>query len=261
MAQMVRNLPAMQETWIQSLGGEDLLEKGMATHSSILGWRISWKEEPGRLKSTRSWRVGHNWATNTFWELRAGNWLWFVWDPAKRIWHSWGPLLWPQTPASSLKGRLSERSGISSHPGYHCFIGVIWMKAQGKEHNNGICSHLRQKGWNHAFLFRIWLVFNSCIYLEIYLTFSPRFACMISHFGCIWLFVTPWTVDCHAPLFMGLPRHEYWSRLPFPSPGDLLDPGIKPTFLISPHWQEGSLPLTWSVKPFSFGLLIGSEEK
>ena len=93
--------------------------------------------------------------------------------------------------ASSLKEGLSERSGISSHSGYHCFIGVCRLRMEdmeessGKEHNNGICSHLRQKGWDHAFLFRIWLVFNSCIYLEIYLTFSPRFACMISHFGCI----------------------------------------------------------------------------
>ena len=47
--QMVRNLPAMQETWIQSLGQEDPLEKGMATHSSILAWRVPWTEEPGGL--------------------------------------------------------------------------------------------------------------------------------------------------------------------------------------------------------------------
>ena len=48
-AQMVKNLPAMQETWVQSLGCKDLLEKEMATHSSILAWRSPWKEEPGRL--------------------------------------------------------------------------------------------------------------------------------------------------------------------------------------------------------------------
>ena len=51
MAQMVQNLPAMQETWIQFLGQEDPLEKGMATHTSILAWRIPWTEEPGRLQS------------------------------------------------------------------------------------------------------------------------------------------------------------------------------------------------------------------
>ena len=51
MAQMVKNLPAMRETWVQSLSQEDPLEKGMATHSSILAWRIPWVEEPGRLQS------------------------------------------------------------------------------------------------------------------------------------------------------------------------------------------------------------------
>ena len=48
MAQIVKNLPAMQDTWVRSLGQEDLLEKGMAIHTSIVGWRIPWTEEPGR---------------------------------------------------------------------------------------------------------------------------------------------------------------------------------------------------------------------
>ena len=63
---MVRNLPAMSETWVCSLGREDPLEKGMAIHSSILAWRIPWAEETGRLKSMGSQRVGHDWVTNTF---------------------------------------------------------------------------------------------------------------------------------------------------------------------------------------------------
>ena len=50
----------MRETWVQSLGQEDSLEKGMATHSSILDWRIPWKEEPGGLQSVGSQRVGHD---------------------------------------------------------------------------------------------------------------------------------------------------------------------------------------------------------
>ena len=54
MTQMVNNLPAMQEIQVQSLGWEDLLEKGVATHSSILAWRIPWTEEPGRLQSMGS---------------------------------------------------------------------------------------------------------------------------------------------------------------------------------------------------------------
>ena len=50
-AQLVKNLPAMEETWVRSLGWEDPLEKGMVTHSSILAWRIPWTEEPGGLQS------------------------------------------------------------------------------------------------------------------------------------------------------------------------------------------------------------------
>ena len=53
-AQTVKNPPAMQETWVQSLGGEDLLDEGMATLSSILAWRIPWTEEPGGLQSMGS---------------------------------------------------------------------------------------------------------------------------------------------------------------------------------------------------------------
>ena len=58
MAQMVKNLLAMQETWFRSLGWEDPLEKGIATHFSILVWRIPWKGEPGRLQSMGLQRVG-----------------------------------------------------------------------------------------------------------------------------------------------------------------------------------------------------------
>ena len=61
---MVKNLPAMGETRVRSLGGEDLLEKGLVTHSSILAWRIPRTEEPGRLQSMESHRIGHNWVTN-----------------------------------------------------------------------------------------------------------------------------------------------------------------------------------------------------
>ena len=57
---MVNNLPAMQETWVLPLGQEDPLEKEMETHSSILAWIIPWTEEPGRLQSMWSHRVGHD---------------------------------------------------------------------------------------------------------------------------------------------------------------------------------------------------------
>ena len=59
-AHMVKNLPVVQETWVQSLGQGDCLEKGMATRSSILAWRIPWTEESGGLQSMESQRVRHN---------------------------------------------------------------------------------------------------------------------------------------------------------------------------------------------------------
>ena len=66
MVQTVKNLPAVQETQVQSLGQESPLEKGMATHFSILAWRIPWTEEPGGLQSMGSQRDRHDQATNIF---------------------------------------------------------------------------------------------------------------------------------------------------------------------------------------------------
>jgi len=63
-AQSVKNLSAIQETWVRFLGWEDMLEKEMETHSSILAWRIPWTEEPGRLQSMGSQRVGHDRVTS-----------------------------------------------------------------------------------------------------------------------------------------------------------------------------------------------------
>ena len=63
--QLLKNLPAVQETWVRSLGWEDPLEKEMATQSSILAWKISWTEEPGGLQSMGSQRVGNDGVTNT----------------------------------------------------------------------------------------------------------------------------------------------------------------------------------------------------
>ena len=60
LSQMVKNLPALQETWVQSLGREDSLGKEIATHSSIHAWKILWMQEPGRLQSMGPQRVGHD---------------------------------------------------------------------------------------------------------------------------------------------------------------------------------------------------------
>ena len=64
--QAVRNLPAIQETWVRSLNQKDPLEKGMSAYSSILAWRIPWTEKPGGLQSMGSQRVRYDWVTHAF---------------------------------------------------------------------------------------------------------------------------------------------------------------------------------------------------
>ena len=85
------------------------------------------------------------------------------------------------------------------------------------------------------------------------------YRCMISHFSCVLLFVTPWTVACQAPLSMAFSRQEYWSGLPCPPPGDLLYPGIEsktPSLQVdSYHLSHKGSPriLEWVAYPYSRG--------
>ena len=99
-AQSVKNLPAVQETRVQSLGWEDPLEKKMATHSSILAWKISWTEEPGGLQSMGSQRVGHDWATNTYllYWLCQNLWLCGSQKNCVKFWKKWEyQTTWPSS--------------------------------------------------------------------------------------------------------------------------------------------------------------------
>ena len=78
-----------------------------------------------------------------------------------------------------------------------------------------------------------------CVYVIVYVCVCV-FMCMLSHFRCVQLFATPWTVAHQAPLSMGFPRQEYWSGVPCPPLGDLPNPGIKPTSPASSALQENS---------------------
>ena len=92
-AQMVKHLPTIRETWFRSLGQEDPLEKEMATLSSILAWKIPWTEEPGRLQSIGSQRVGHDWATSLSFftdflvHLHCDFWLFIVFEELTHFLH------------------------------------------------------------------------------------------------------------------------------------------------------------------------------
>ena len=146
----------MQETRVWSLDREDPLEKEMATHSSILAWRIPWTEEPDGLQSTGSQRVGHDWVT------------------------------------------------LLTYLCYSCYL-MSWLC-----YCNTLFSSLK---------------FSLIVFIQYELDQlnlpTSLHACVL---GCIWLFATPWIIDCQILLSMLFPRQEYWSGLPFPSPGNLPDP-------------------------------------
>ena len=86
--QIVKNPPAMQEAWVWYLGWEDHLEESMTTHCSILAWRISWTEKPGRLQSMGSQRAGHNWMTRHRHSTapRDSN---MIWEKVKSLYDNW----------------------------------------------------------------------------------------------------------------------------------------------------------------------------
>ena len=93
-------------------------------------------------------------------------------------------------------------------------------------------------------LFITWKNSDQLIHLNILGTFIVSFihTCMLSHFNSVRLFVILWNITCQAPLSVGFSREEYWSGLPFPSPGDPPHPGIEPTSPVSPDLQADSLP-------------------
>ena len=93
-AQTVKSLPAVQKTWVRSLGWEDPLGKEMATHSSTLAWNIPWMEEPGRLQYMESKRIGHDWVTSlSFFQtklLRVREYYYLNFTDEKiKVWKDW----------------------------------------------------------------------------------------------------------------------------------------------------------------------------
>ena len=172
----------------------------MTPHSSTLAWKIPGAEEPGRLQSMGSLRVGHDWVTSLSLSRigeRNGNPLqcsclenprdrgaW--WAAVYGATQSWTRLKW-------LSSRLSNSLSFAFQNSFRTINRI-----------------------NHQlFLKKFWSLHH------------------------VQLFVTPWTVIRQAPLSMEFSRQEYWSGLPFPSPGDLPDPGIEPR---SPALQADSLP-------------------
>ena len=128
----VKTLPAVQETRVQSLGWEDPLEKEMATHSSILAWKVSWTEEPGGLQSMGLQRVRHDWATNTYLLIHvAASWSNILLIPIY-----WGPTMCLIVLEDTEKS--SRTLSLSREPLYSSKIisGLPWWLS-GKESTEG----------------------------------------------------------------------------------------------------------------------------
>ena len=151
----------------------------MATHSSILAWRIPGTEEPGGLPSMWSHRVRHDWS-----DLACMH-------------------------AGSMEYRVGGED-LAESP--------LSRKSVAKKLLT--CGNSRY--WHHYV--------KSVSFINL---------CLLSHFSCVWLFATPWTIACQVPLSMRVTKQEYWSGLPLPFPGDLPDQGIEPMSPASPALQGG----------------------
>ena len=104
--------------------------------------------------------------------------------------------------------------------------------------------HLNKRSWNN------WILAWKTMHIDHYLTL-----CVLSHFSCVWFFVTLWTVAWQTPLSMGFSRQEYWSGVSCSPPGDLPHQGLNPCLLHHLHWQARSLPLETPGKPLYQGVI------
>ena len=191
---------------VWSLGQKDPLEESMATHSSILAWRIPWTGEPGGLQSVGSQRVRHDWA----WAYR------FVWQDYTRYFKwvfSFNLQDWVGSWLFYKCGGLSILRNVPK-------LTKWWIGAVRTENRL-----VKAKRMLWALLLKVWPLHQQP---RCYL---PTSAKSLTH---VRLCATLWTVAHQAPLSMGFPRQEYLSGLPCPSPGDLPDPRIEPTSLMSP---------------------------
>ena len=202
----------MQETCVRSLGLKDLLDKKMATHSSIFAWRIPRTEELGRLQSMGLWRVGHNWGTVTTTDSNNKRWRGcrdFYTVGRSRNWychceeHYGASLKSKQLPydlLTPLLGTYPKKTPIQKDS---CTPYALFTIAKTKKQPKCPSTHE-------------WIKKMCFIY-------------MVKSLSHIWLFKTPLIVAFQVPLPMEFSRQEYWSGLPCPPPGDLPNPGTEPS--------------------------------
>ena len=214
-AQAIRHLPAMQETRFD-LG--DPLEKEMATHSSILAWRIPWTEEPGWLQSMGSLRVWHELTRLPSLPLLPGL-------PPKE------PLAPKPLPEMCPPGDPSPRGKGGRTP---VRAEGSWERQDSRDGEKRSDSGYTRDRFQTNRSVDLWTQ-STCLHLLLPLCLGGD---VLVAESCPTL-ATPRTVARQAPLSMGFSRQEYWSGLPFPSPGDLPYPGIEPGSPARQAWRGG----------------------
>ena len=224
----------------------------MATHSSVLAWRIPGTGEPGGLLPMGSHRVGHDWSDlavavyihpskTTFFSSLDYSQLFYAPSPdlvtpfpalfcAPEGWPIWAACsrltCWWASGWVWVEGYTS-RSWECGRESWSFLTSSLSARHQGSGHG---CN----PGWPQV----SW--------------WSLLCECVLSHFSDVQLILTVWTVVCQAPLSMGFSRKEYCSGLPCPPPGDLPNPRIKPTSLMSPALAGGFFPTRPPGKPGPF---------
>ena len=238
---------------VQSLDGEDVLKEGIATHSSILAWRIPWTEEPGGLQSIGFQRVRHDWSDLACTE----------WDrPQNTRYFSTYSLFFqiPVQHACFSHLYLSVSTILLGFPGGSVVKNLpakqdMWVQSLGqkdpleKENGNPLqYSCLRNAMDRGAWRTTVHGVANELDTTE-WLINNRVLCCVLSHSVVSDSLRPGWLTVHQASLSMEFFRQECWNKFPFPNPGDLPHPGIEPTSLASPVLARGLLTTVPAGKP------------
>ena len=195
-AQVVKNLPIMQETKVWSLYQEDPLEKKTATHCSVLPWRIPWTEEPGRLQSMGSHLVRHDWVTNTFFHfLNQLLGFPFMSQRDESSFCRWENLV------SFGKWLIQNNRGSEWKSLFKSLFSTIWNSILLKCYNsinfinNTMPLHMAFHVWYYNVNFsQHWKMISVSKKLSVFIRPPDVLRCLLlllSHFSCVWLCATP----------------------------------------------------------------------
>ena len=180
---MVKNLPASAGGSSSILSREDLLEDGMATHSSILAWEILWTEEPGGLQSMGPQRVGHDWSN---------------WSGMSTVIYVTVITTTPATSTTTVIRAATTAASAAAAAKLRQSCPTLCDPRDGSPPGSRVPGILQARTWE---------------WVAISFSNASKWKVKVKSLSRVWLFPTPWTVAYQAPPSMGFSRQEYWSGL------------------------------------------------